>query len=116
MTREQAKLSTDGKFLARSGHRWLVKGITYGPFATPLDDSSKVSRDLDVIVALGFNSLRLYENPSVEFLQLAIILSESSDLGFQLTFLMLSKVGLLFELAKLTFHDHFLILEVLEKG
>ncbi len=70
MTREQATLSLDGRFLSRAGHRWLVKGIIYGPFATPLGNTSQIRQDLDAIAGLGFNSLRLYEIPQTEFLTL----------------------------------------------
>jgi len=59
-----------GKFLRLGGRQWLLKGVTYGPFAgaDSLPPPDQVERDLQQVVALGANTLRLYVPPPPWFL------------------------------------------------
>ena len=68
MSDEHGAFLVDGRFFQRRGGRAHIQGITYGPFAEPLDVTDWCRRDLDDIAGLGFNALRVYERPSKGFL------------------------------------------------
>jgi GT2 family glycosyltransferase len=70
----QERVRTAGKFLRAGDQKFLVKGLTYGPFDPGEKTGAGVKRgaaldaDLRQITNLGANTLRLYEVPPIEFL------------------------------------------------
>lgn len=67
----------DGKFFALGGHKWYVKGFTYGPFAPNhagefLPSQKRLTADFAKIRELGSNSIRLYHAPPAWLLEEAI--------------------------------------------
>lgn len=67
----------DGKFFRLDGRKFLVKGVTYGPFGpdsegSPYPPRARVEADLELVRALGANVLRVYTVPPVWFLDLVI--------------------------------------------
>ena len=66
------RLEARGKWLWKGGQKHFVRGVTYGPFGGPggRPKHSTWERDLDLIVELGANTVRVYEVPSVAFLDL----------------------------------------------
>jgi GT2 family glycosyltransferase len=73
-TGERVRL--DGKFLARGGRRFRVRGVTYGPFAPntagePFPAVDQVRADFAGMRAIGVNSVRAYHLPPDSFLRLA---------------------------------------------
>ncbi|MFT4641117.1 MAG: hypothetical protein ACI8T1_004452, partial [Verrucomicrobiales bacterium] len=68
MTDGQLTFSLDGRFFRRGNDRVRIHGIAYGPFEKPLTATDVIRRDLDHIGDLGFNALRVYERPSISFL------------------------------------------------
>ncbi|HWE95274.1 MAG TPA: glycosyltransferase [Tepidisphaeraceae bacterium] len=69
------RVRRDGKFFRSGSEKFYVKGVTYGPFALnregdPLPDRAQVRRDLEVMVELGANTLRVYHVPPVWMLEL----------------------------------------------
>src|SRR5258706_11005601 len=73
---ESNRVTVDGKFFCHGGQKFLLKGVTYGPFAP--DDSGETfgtreqaARDFDLIRELGANVLRVYYPPPGWFLDLA---------------------------------------------
>ena len=69
MTHGHAAFSRDGRFFQRGSERVSLRGITYGPFSSSLGTHDHCLRDLDAIVGLGFNAIRVYERPSSPFLR-----------------------------------------------
>jgi len=65
-----APVVASGKFFHQAGAPWLLKGLTYGPFAGPdgLPPLEQVERDLQQITRLGTNTLRIYQPPPRWFL------------------------------------------------
>lgn len=63
-------LTIDGKFFHQKGEPFLVKAVTYGPF--PPARAPQPAIEFPRIAAAGFNTLRLYETPSRELLDLAV--------------------------------------------
>jgi GT2 family glycosyltransferase len=68
VTDGQLTFSLDGRFFRRGNDRVRIHGIAYGPFEKPLTATDVIRRDLDHIGDLGFNALRVYERPSISFL------------------------------------------------
>lgn len=64
------RLEVEGKFFRRGDQRWLIKGVSYGPFDRPLESSDAVRRDLARIKEWHFNALRLHEAPRLSFFEL----------------------------------------------
>jgi GT2 family glycosyltransferase len=68
--------TADGKFFRVGARKFFVKGLTYGPFAPNgagefFPEPEQASRDLQQILELGANLLRLYHVPPKWFLDLA---------------------------------------------
>ena len=65
------RIRAAGKFFRRGGEKWLLKGVSYGPFegADSLPRPERAESDLRQIAALGFNTLRLYASPPEWFLE-----------------------------------------------
>jgi glycosyltransferase involved in cell wall biosynthesis len=77
------RVVADGRFLSLRGTTFVVKGVTYGSFAPRGDgrlfpESDRIESDLNTIAACGFNTVRLYNPPPVELLDV------SRDLGLRL--------------------------------
>lgn len=73
----RGRVVVDGKFFRLDGRKFLVKGVTYGPFEPdadgfPYPPRARVEADLELIHELGANVLRVYAVPPVWFLDLAI--------------------------------------------
>ena len=70
---ERLRVQTAGKFFRAGEEKFYVKALTYGPF-TPggegvgLKQGAELEADLASIVAMGANTLRLYESPPKGFL------------------------------------------------
>jgi glycosyltransferase involved in cell wall biosynthesis len=69
-------VATDGKFFRLGGDRFLVRGVTYGPFPPGSDPDSfgtptRAAQDFATIAELGANLLRVYSVPPPWFLDLA---------------------------------------------
>lgn len=73
---------TPGRIEARGFHfhrgveKWIVKGVTYGPFRPRRDGSQfpereRIQSDLDMMVLAGVNTIRLYTNPGNDLADLA---------------------------------------------
>lgn len=73
MPREEIeRLCVDGKFFRSGGRRVFLKMVTYGPFPKPRPEQLASEREeMERVAAAGFNALRVYEMPSVEFLDTA---------------------------------------------
>jgi len=66
------RLQVDGKFFHAGGQRVFLKMVTYGPFPDPRPIELGTNREeLEKIADAGFNAVRIYEVPSVEFLDAA---------------------------------------------
>src|SRR5207249_1600063 len=66
----------EGKFLARGGERFRVKGVTYGPFApdaagSPFPDPARAAHDFAGMRDAGINTIRTYHVPPDWLLRLA---------------------------------------------
>lgn len=61
-------LTVHGRFFQRDGTRLFLRAVTYGPFPPNLrpDDAVEVVK----IAKAGFNAIRTYETPSLDFLNL----------------------------------------------
>ena len=62
------RVRRDGKFFRLGEQKFYVKGVTYGPFAPnregePLPERELVRRDLEQMLELGANCLRIYHIP-----------------------------------------------------
>jgi O-antigen biosynthesis protein len=74
--RAAERVRVSGKFFRAGGERWLLKGMTYGPFAPNragqhLPESAQLAGDLAHIRRLGATAIRLYHLPSPELLDTA---------------------------------------------
>jgi GT2 family glycosyltransferase len=72
----ERRVVVEGKFFACQGERFLLKGVTYGPFAPDSNGetfgtTAQAERDLALIGELGANALRTYHVPPRWFLDLA---------------------------------------------
>lgn len=70
------RVTVDGKFFRAGPEKFLVKGVTYGPFAPDdrgetLGSPEQARRDLRQVVELGANVVRVYYVPPRWFLDLA---------------------------------------------
>jgi glycosyltransferase involved in cell wall biosynthesis len=70
------QVTVDGKFLARDGEPFRVRGVTYGSFAAradgqPFPDPHRVERDFVAIAAAGLNTVRTYSVPPPDVLEAA---------------------------------------------
>ena len=70
-------VTLDGKFFRQGRRKFLVKGVTYGPFAPgpggePFFDERRTRSDFRLIEQLGANLIRIYEPPPVALLDLAL--------------------------------------------
>jgi GT2 family glycosyltransferase/exo-beta-1,3-glucanase (GH17 family) len=70
------RLMTGGKWLRADGEKWLMRGVSYGPFkpnsrGEPYPEDARLEADLRHIRELGFNTVRLYELPTAAVLQAA---------------------------------------------
>src|SRR5262245_27892356 len=75
-----------GKYLARDGRPFRLRGVTYGPFAPDRDGLTfpppdRVSQDLARVRDAGFNAIRTYEVPPGWFLELADVAGVDVWLG-----------------------------------
>lgn len=73
---EPPAISVAGKALRAGAERWHLSGVAYGPFrpnmrGEPFPEDAVMLADLDRIVRLGFNTLRLYQSPSEALLAAA---------------------------------------------
>jgi glycosyltransferase involved in cell wall biosynthesis len=71
------RIRADGKFFSAGSHRWLLKGLTYGPFAPntagePFPDMRQLHNDFAQIRELGSNAIRVYHEPSLAFVDAAL--------------------------------------------
>ena len=69
------RVRRDGKFFRAGSEKFYVKGVTYGPFSLnrdgePLPDRAQVRRDLELMLELGANTLRVYHVPPMWMLDL----------------------------------------------
>jgi glycosyltransferase involved in cell wall biosynthesis len=67
---------TDGKFLRRGNERFLVRGVTYGTFASRADSTlfpsrERIKSDFVSMSEAGFNTVRTYTEPPDDLLDLA---------------------------------------------
>jgi O-antigen biosynthesis protein len=75
MTNPEAnRIHARGFNFYRGAEKWLVKGVTYGPFRPRLDgsqfpESESLARDLDMIAACGVNVIRVYTTPPRDLLE-----------------------------------------------
>jgi GT2 family glycosyltransferase len=70
------RLRVDGKFLTRSGKRFRIQGVTYGPFepndaGEPFLPTERVADDFAKMREAGLNSIRTYHVPPQRLLHLA---------------------------------------------
>src|SRR5215510_15191916 len=68
---------TKGRFLYLGGEKFVVNGVTYGPFGPDGSDSeyrdrSCVQRDFAQMASLGINAVRTYSAPPLWLLDLAL--------------------------------------------
>ena len=73
---DKMRVTVDGKFFRFGEEKFYPKGVTYGPFSPNaqgehLPVMQQAARDLDQIVDLGANTLRVYHTPPKWFLDLA---------------------------------------------
>src|SRR5215471_58205 len=76
VSRSGPRVSVDGKFFRVGERKFLVKGVTYGPFAPNeqkehFPSPEQAAHDLAQIRELGANVLRVYYVPPLWFLDLA---------------------------------------------
>lgn len=69
-------MTAAGKYLALGGDKFLVKGVSYGPFAAnsrgePFPELGQAQRDLGHLSSLGGNAVRVYYPPPIWFLDAA---------------------------------------------
>lgn len=72
----RARARADGKFLRVDGHRFFIKGVTYGTFAPDsvgyqLPKPSQVDEDFRLMAGLGINTVRVYTSPHRDLLDQA---------------------------------------------
>lgn len=71
------RITVAGKFFRAGDSRFFVKAVSYGPFPPDAEGRSfpvgqALRRDLQTVVELGANALRVYEVPSVEFVDTCV--------------------------------------------
>lgn len=71
-----SRVYADGKHLALDGSPYRVKGVTYGGFLRRLDgqpfpEPHQIKADLDAIAEAGLNTVRTYDVPPVDMLEIA---------------------------------------------
>ncbi len=71
LTDRHTRLQVDGKFFLHDGQRISINAVTYGPFPDPQPDTYKYLADINQIGKSGFNAIRIYEEPTIELLDLA---------------------------------------------
>lgn len=69
------RIRVRAKFFFQGGHKWFLKGITYGPFKPDakgdfVGDPDKLRADLALMDGLGVNTLRIYHVPPRWFLDI----------------------------------------------
>jgi GT2 family glycosyltransferase len=70
------RLSADGSALMLDGSPYPLRGVSYGTFRRrpdgfALPESDRMKRDCIAIAEAGFNTIRTYEEPSIDLLDLA---------------------------------------------
>ena len=80
---DRQRVAAVGKCLRLVGAKFLLDGVSYGPFApnsrgAPFPEDEQLARDLAHIASLGFNTLRLYELPD------ETVLREAAKRGLRL--------------------------------
>ncbi|HEY4927751.1 MAG TPA: glycosyltransferase [Acidimicrobiales bacterium] len=70
------RLSADGTSLMLDGSPYLLRGVSYGTFRRrpdghALPETDRMKRDCIAIAEAGFNTIRTYEEPSIDLLDLA---------------------------------------------
>src|ERR1700722_7125381 len=70
------RVCREGKFFRMGSEKFFVKGVTYGPFKPDADgltlpSPAQARRDLEQMLDLGANCLRIYHTPPVWFMDLA---------------------------------------------
>ena len=70
------RLSADGTSLMLDGSLYPLKGVSYGTFRRrpdghALPEADRMKRDCIAIAEAGFNTIRTYEEPSIDLLDLA---------------------------------------------
>lgn len=89
------RVRTDGKFFRLHDQRFFVQGVTYGTFAPntngePFPEPHRALADLDLIAALGANTVRTYDLPppwlleaaAARHLQILVTLPWTASAGF----------------------------------
>ncbi len=76
MSRARERVHTDGKFLKIGDQVFRVRGVTYGGFRARLDgwrfpDTVRLKKDLVSIARAGLNTVRTYEVPPPEMVEIA---------------------------------------------
>src|SRR5688500_10712105 len=71
-----SRVRASGKFFRLDDRSWLLKGMTYGPFAPNragqhLPEPPQLDADLAHVRRLGATAIRLYHLPTVELLDAA---------------------------------------------
>lgn len=71
-----SRVRVDGKFFRLGAAKFFVKGVSYGPFqpgpdGQPFPSREDAARDMQLIVELGANVVRLYSRPPAWMLDLA---------------------------------------------
>src|SRR5688500_3285546 len=71
-----ARITVDGKFFRVAHQKWHLKGVAYGPFAPNVageffPEPEQAEADLQHIMELGANTLRVYYAPPAWLLELA---------------------------------------------
>ena len=71
-----SRVRPDGKHLVFGGAQYRVKGVTYGGFARRYDghrfpETEQIGADLALIAATGLNTVRLYDIPPPEMLDMS---------------------------------------------
>ena len=71
------RVRIEGKFFRLADEKFVVRGVTYGPFAPPEDgregEALRLRRwqaDVALMASMGFNVVRVYETPSRAFVGL----------------------------------------------
>ncbi len=67
----QTRLGLDGKFFLRDGKRISINAVTYGPFPEYNKPASH-AEEMAKIAKSGFNSIRIYDEPSTNLLDAAL--------------------------------------------
>src|SRR4051812_43852191 len=76
-TPQRARVRADGKFFSAGTERWLLKGLTYGPFALntsgqPYPEMRQVHADFKRMRDLGANAIRVYHEPGKAIVDAAL--------------------------------------------